>query len=139
MARRRAKTVDLTRQRPSELILLEEISDATVEYDYERPSTRADCSMVPRPCPFVGCKYNLYLDLSGDGLAIKLNQPWLEPGEVDPCCSCALDVAQRGGKTLDEVGKILNLTRERIRQIEESALKRIRSDDEAIELVEFYE
>ena len=32
--------------------------------------------------------------------------------------TCSLDVADRGGITLEEVGAILNLTRERIRQVE---------------------
>src|SRR5579862_8754179 len=29
--------------------------------DVERPRTRADCANVARPCPWVGCKHNLYL------------------------------------------------------------------------------
>ena len=36
--------------------------------------------------------------------------------------TCALDVAEQGEHTLDEVGKYLNLTRERIRQIETGAM-----------------
>jgi len=46
--------------------------------------------------------------------------------------TCALDVADRGGITLEEVGAILNLTRERIRQVEVRGLAKIRdlSDDE---------
>jgi len=39
--------------------------------------------------------------------------------------TCALDVAQRGGLTLEEVGEILNLTRERIRQVEATGLQKL--------------
>jgi len=40
--------------------------------------------------------------------------------------TCALDVADRGGITLEEVGEILNLTRERIRQVEVGGLLQLR-------------
>ena len=40
--------------------------------------------------------------------------------------SCALDVAAEGGVTLERVGKILGITRERVRQIERNALARMR-------------
>jgi DNA-directed RNA polymerase sigma subunit (sigma70/sigma32) len=37
-----------------------------------------------------------------------------------------LDVADRGGVTLEEIGEILNLTRERIRQVESRGLEQLR-------------
>ena len=40
-----------------------------------------------------------------------------------------------GGKTLDEVGQILGLTRERIRQLQESALKKLRNSIERLEAI----
>jgi hypothetical protein len=40
--------------------------------------------------------------------------------------SCALDVAERGGVTLDEVGQVLGITRERTRQIVDIALVKVR-------------
>jgi DNA-directed RNA polymerase sigma subunit (sigma70/sigma32) len=43
--------------------------------------------------------------------------------------TCSLDVADRGGITLEEVGNILNLTRERIRQVEVKGLSKIRDYD----------
>ena len=48
--------------------------------------------------------------------------------------TCALDVADRGGITLEEVGAILNLTRERIRQVEVRGLGKLReqSDDDYV-------
>jgi DNA-directed RNA polymerase sigma subunit (sigma70/sigma32) len=41
--------------------------------------------------------------------------------------TCALDVADRGGITLEEVGAIMNLTRERIRQVETRGLLKLRA------------
>jgi DNA-directed RNA polymerase sigma subunit (sigma70/sigma32) len=41
--------------------------------------------------------------------------------------TCSLDVADRGGITLEDVGAILNLTRERIRQVEVRGLVKIRT------------
>lgn len=83
--------------------------------DHWRPTTRADCADVPRPCPYVACRYSLYLDVTPRG-GIQLNFPDKEPGEMIE--SCALDAADTGGMTLNEVGARLDVTRERIRQIE---------------------
>jgi hypothetical protein len=89
--------------------------------DVERPRTRADCEGGPRPCPFVSCAYHLYLDASATG--VKLNFPHLEVWDLKE--TCALDVADRGGATLEEVGQLVNLTRERVRQTEVSGLSRL--------------
>ncbi|MCB9536384.1 MAG: hypothetical protein H6704_08970 [Myxococcales bacterium] len=51
--------------------------------------------------------------------------------------TCALDVAERGGITLEEVGEILNLTRERIRQVEVKGLQKLRDTAEDIGLQDF--
>jgi hypothetical protein len=93
--------------------------------DVERPRTRADCQNMPRPCPFVSCEHHLYLDVNPDSGAIKLNFPHLEVWDMAETCS--LDVADRGGITLEDVGAILNLTRERIRQVEVRGLVKIRT------------
>lgn len=92
--------------------------------DVERPQMRAECADMPRPCPFVSCAHHLYLDVNPESGAIKLNFPHLEVWEMAE--TCALDVADRGGITLEEVGAILNLTRERIRQVEVRGLHKIR-------------
>lgn len=92
---------------------------------HERPKTRAECEGTQRPCVFVGCKYNLYLDINPRTGAIKVNFPDVEPCEMKE--SCALDVAERGGATLEEVGEYKNLTRERVHQIEVVAFAKIAS------------
>jgi len=95
--------------------------------DYWKPKTREDCSRVGRPCPFVTCEFNLYLDVNPATGSIKFNFPDLEVWEMKE--SCVLDVAERGGITLEEVGEIVNLTRERVRQIQLSAIRSIKNSD----------
>lgn len=91
---------------------------------YDKPKTRSECVDGPRPCPYVSCKYHLYLDVKTDTNSIKLNFPHLEVWEMEH--TCALDVATRGGMTLEDVGHILNLTRERVRQVEVAGIEKLR-------------
>ena len=90
---------------------------------YWRPKTRADCAGVARPCPYVACKHNLFLDVA-ETESIILNFPHLQPDEMPPDRSCSLDLAERGPMTLEEIAVVTNLTRERIRQVELKALIR---------------
>jgi hypothetical protein len=92
--------------------------------DPDRPMTRGACKEDVRPCPYVSCKHHLYLDVNPETGSIKLNFPDLEVWEMTETCS--LDVADRGGITLEEVGEILNLTRERIRQVEVRGLLKLK-------------
>ncbi len=101
------------------------------EENYWRPRTRGECANVERPCPYVACKHHLYLDVGSSG-SIKLNFPDLEPDELVETCS--LDIADRGGVTLEEVGALMNLTRERVRQLEVRALARGERADRRLEL-----
>ena len=95
-------------------------SDA-VHAQHDRPRTRADCENGPRPCPWVGCRHHLYLEVKESG-TITLTWPDRDPWELEH--SCSLDLAdQEHGVTLEKVGEILNLTRERIRQLEARAVK----------------
>lgn len=76
-----------------------------------------------RPCGWISCRHNLYLEVNPDTGSIKINAD-VEPWEMPETCS--LDVAQRGGITLEDIGAILGLTRERIRQVEVRGLMRMR-------------
>jgi hypothetical protein len=89
-----------------------------------KPETRAECATGQRPCPFVSCKYHLYLDVNPNTGSIKINFPHVELWEMKE--TCALDIADKGGTTLEEVGVIVNLTRERIRQVEALGLEKLK-------------
>jgi Sigma-70, region 4 len=116
----RARTISVKRMTKREL----EIGRLLYpEHDYEKPLTRSECVEGMRPCPYVSCKHHLFLDVSSRTGAIKLNFPDLEVWEMNE--TCALDIADRGGTTLEEVGAIMNLTRERIRQVEVKALAKL--------------
>ena len=94
-----------------------------LEREFERPGQRSECAEGPRPCPFVSCKHHLYLDVSPATGTIKLNFPELEVWELAE--SCALDVADQGAQPVERTSLLLNVTRERIRQIESLALGRL--------------
>lgn len=87
-----------------------------------KPRTRAECIGNRRPCPFVSCKWHLFLDVLETG-NIKLNFPGLEPHDLRE--TCALDVADRGDHTLWQVGELMNITGERMRQIEDVILSKL--------------
>ena len=116
----RARTISVKRMTKRELEIGRLLYPET---DYDKPRVRAECLEGPRPCPFVSCKHHLYIDVSARTGAIKLNFPDLEVWDLGE--SCALDVADRGGTTLEDVGAIMNLTRERIRQVEVKALAKL--------------
>jgi len=131
-----------------------------------RPKTRADCIDGPRPCPWLGCRYHLGVEVEesrnargirffvneagtrrsiGDrGVFVKL---WyrgktlpVSKMRIDRLVSavmsrsqtCALDIAEQGGLTLAEVGSVLGVSRERVRQIESGGLRAIRSGARAL-------
>ncbi|HEX3775904.1 MAG TPA: sigma factor-like helix-turn-helix DNA-binding protein [Polyangiaceae bacterium] len=116
----RARTISVKRMTKRELEIGKLLYPET---DYYKPRMRAECAEGPRPCPYVSCKHHLFIDVSPRTGAIKLNFPDLEVWELGE--SCALDVADRGGTTLEDVGAIMNLTRERIRQVEVKALAKL--------------
>lgn len=79
-----------------------------------KPSHRSECKDGPRPCPYVSCRYHLYLDVTDSG-GIRLNYPGKTLEELS--YTCALDVADKGSITIEDIGRLLNVTRERARQL----------------------
>jgi hypothetical protein len=131
----RARTISVKRMTKRELelgrMLYPDVEDII------KPKQRVECAGAERPCPFVSCKHHLYLDVSAKTGAIKLNFPDLEVWEMTE--TCALDVADKGGTTLEEVGAIMNLTRERIRQVEVKGLAKLEALKDMSALRDFVE
>ena len=102
--------------------------------DYRRPRTWGECEAADLgsaelPCPFVSCRHHLYLDVDEGNGSIKINFPGREPHELP--ATCALRVAEEGGITLDGLGARVNLTKERVRQLEERIVARLRVETAA--------
>lgn len=128
---RRARPVTLSLRGVSR----EETEARAAEYpadefaDLVRPTTRSDCRPgglnASRPCPYVSCKAHLALDVSahGSSASIKLNFPDVEVWDMAE--TCLWDVVDRGGASLHEVAALMNVSEERVRQIEVSALREI--------------
>lgn len=74
-----------------------------------QPLSRADCIDGPRPCGWNFCRY------------------------YTPDSTCALDVAEAGGVTLEVIGAHEGISRERVRQIEASALIKLRVGLDALD------
>lgn len=77
-----------------------------------------------RPCAFVSCKHHLAIDVNPSTGSLKINFPDREVTALEQ--TCALDVAEEDGATLERVGLLTACTRERIRQIEVKVLLRLR-------------
>lgn len=90
----------------------------------QQPTTRVEC--LPggynqaRPCSWTSCPYHLGSEKRARDRGIVP----LTPAEED-ASTCVLDLADRGGMTLEEVGAVLGRTRERVRQIESNALRKL--------------
>ena len=131
-SRARARTISIRRLSKTELNLGKALYP---EVDYWRPKNRAECSDTERPCPFVSCKYHLYIDVHPVRGSIKVNFPDVEVWEMTE--TCALDIADRGGITLEEVGEIMNLTRERVRQVETAGLGKLQALEDVARLKDY--
>ncbi len=129
----------------------EQFSDAALDSWPERPRTRGECIGKPRPCPWIGCRYHLLLrvthantlvlngnaagdaterNLRGRTVALSREQAWFQRAletweQLEE--TCALDVADRGPHTLSAVGRVLGTSRERMRQVEDEAKKRLKT------------
>ena len=95
------------------------------------PLSRLDCPDIPRPCPYVSCRYNLYADVTASGSLIIRD---CEPDEMPAEASCALDIAEDGAHTQEEIGVLLGVVRQRVIQIEEEALEKLRDQKDVWDL-----
>lgn len=78
------------------------------------------CRKLPGPCPHTVCRFNL--------TAERRDNRGAKPAEMHlPVVreACALEAAERGGMTLEEIATRLSVTRERVRQIESGALTKL--------------
>jgi len=90
------------------------------------PLKRSECEQEIRPCPYVTCKYHLALDAQENRVTFNFPGKNLE----DMKQTCTLDVAAEGPHSLETVAGYLNLTRERIRQIEAKIFKKLLALDD---------
>jgi len=74
----------------------------------EQPRRRGDCRNVPRPCPFSRCRFSLLSEAK---------RPPSAP-------SCSLDLADAGATTVEAVADVLGVSPERVRQVQQRALRR---------------
>ena len=88
-----------------------------------KPKNRSECVEGLRPCPWVSCRYNLFLDIRQDGI-LRLNFPTKEPEDMYQ--SCALDLAEDGPRTLEQVAIIMGMSKERARQIEDAVMRKLK-------------
>jgi hypothetical protein len=72
----------------------------------------------------VSCRQNLFLEVVAGG-RLRLNGG-PDPTKMPEAWSCALDVADRGGATLEEVAEHLSVTRQFVQHIEKGALLKLR-------------
>jgi len=104
---------------------------------YDRPKTRGDCLAgginEARPCVWSACRHHLLLDVDENTGSIKVNFPPADDSAEALVAvlrampdTCALDVADRLGITLEECGSRENLVRERVRQVEVDSLVRLK-------------
>lgn len=118
---------------PKSRVVRLRVVEAGAEYPegVERPRTRGDCANVPRPCPFVGCRANLYLEVVPPNKrgrreerlpGLRFNFPDLDVTEMKD--SCALDAADRGGMHLDDIGEALGISRQGVdQQVSRASIK----------------
>jgi predicted DNA-binding protein (UPF0251 family) len=97
-----------------------------------RPRRRGECEGHPGFCPFFRCKYNLGLDVDPENGTVKVAFPEGPPERMEVDVdrmgpSCALDLADKGGLTMEEVGDAMNITRQRVEQLEKEALQKLRA------------
>lgn len=133
--KKRSKTISNRAISKHRLEMYKELNAQDAELlDADRPRTRGECQDGARPCPYAACKYHLYLDVNELTGAITFNYPDKEIDEIPH--TCALDLADEGGLTLMQIGDSLQLSRERIRQVENKVLIRLKQKKVVLDVME---
>ena len=116
------------------------------------PKTRNNCFKGERPCVWVRCSHHMLWAMnpgmrqdSRKVIYRKFLDSRTDEEFVDIIFrlseTCMLDITDRGGQTLESIGEILGITRERVRQIEISkkggAIRRLRHLSKSWMLEEF--
>lgn len=98
----------------------------------DRPRTWGECKErglgIERPCPFVTCAYHLAVDVDERNGSVAVNFPNRELSELPETCTLAVAERNPNGLPLEEVGRLINLTRERVRQLELRHLADLRAE-----------
>jgi hypothetical protein len=82
--------------------------------------TGGACRKLPGQCPHTVCRFNLTSE-HRDNRGAKGAEKRLPVVRE----SCALEAAELGGMTLEEIASRLSITRERVRQIQLGALAKV--------------
>ena len=130
LVRVRARTESM--HRLSKLKLLLGAAEYPEDTRASRPRTWGECKSrglgVEEPCPYVSCGHHLALDVDDDNGSIKTNFPDRDPDEIPDTCSLAVVEKHPGGLTLEAVAALLNLHRERARQLESRICAQLASE-----------
>ena len=112
-------------RRPCSLTAIPPVDAATL---VDRPGTRGVCRGGTRPCPFIGCRHHLYLNPERwhNKQTMLCNFPDWEPWDLPE--TCALDVAERGGIDIVEIGILMNLSKSGVEKILHRALARVKQE-----------
>lgn len=106
------------------LPVLEVPPEELAQAEAQRPRRRGDCEGKEARCPWVGCKFHLYLNVRPNSGSIQRTFPGWEPEDLPISCAdlVARMVRDHGEElTLESLGLLTGLTRERVRQIEKRA------------------
>jgi len=91
-----------------------------------RPTCRSECANVPRPCPYVGCKYNLFLDVNESNGNIRLRWGHEDATKAPEEWSCVLDVVHDHPEGIAPPDMKLNQTTANTHIIINGALAKLR-------------
>jgi hypothetical protein len=94
-------------------------------YPEQRPDTRGECADMPRPCPFISCKWHL----AHGPISPHAKPPLGDDEAVDLIVgmreSCALDVADRGDHTESDVAEFMSSTRQAVADTQRHMRRRL--------------